>query len=146
MIAATLQALTEEAAAGLGGQATLRISHFPFKVGRECRLPGTERPWPRAIAGFVERRLRRTPQLNDLYVIEWPSAEGFHLSREHFAIERVGSRFVVVDRGSASGTRVGETRLSVDSTAQQAEVHDGDVIVAGSQHSPYRYRFDLSAG
>src|SRR5207248_6487910 len=97
------------------------------------------------IASFVERRLRKSPQLNDLYLVEPVSHSGFHISREHFAIDRFGSQLVLIDRGSACGTRVGERAVGGDSKDNQTELHDGELIIVGRSHSPYVFQFRLSA-
>ena len=98
---AILVAASDEARAALGGKKEVRIKQFPFKVGRESRSNPLAR-----IKTEVERRLGGAPQLNDLYLIEPASTRLLHISREHFLIDRIGDRFVLVDRESACGTIV----------------------------------------
>src|SRR4051812_35884361 len=82
---ATLVAATDEARETLGGRTGIPLTSFPFKVGRESRLTTFAK-----LKSELERRLNRAAQLNDLYLVERPSEEGrLHISREHFAIERV---------------------------------------------------------
>jgi hypothetical protein len=137
---ATLIPLTDEAQRALGHRSSLDITHLPFKVGRETRSPIV---FSRLFA-TVERRLRKVPELNDVYLIEPPAPAGFRISREHFAIQRVGERIVLIDRGSNCGTRVGDKALGGGSTTMRADLHDGDVITIGTRTSPYRYTFRLS--
>ncbi len=139
---AMLTAVTEEARQALGGRTHVVIKQFPFKVGRESRL--SPRPVARWAAA-VDRRLRKSPELNDLYLIEPPSPLGFHISREHFAIDWVGSDLVLIDRNSTCGTCVGEYEVGFDSKDVRAQICDGDLITVGSRHSPYVYQFRWSS-
>jgi hypothetical protein len=133
--------VTEEAQRALGGKAQVRITEFPFKVGRESR---SANPVIR-IAAAVERRLRKAPEVNDLYLVESPSPYGFHISREHFAIERLDdSSFVLIDRNSACGTRVGDRAVGADSKDIRTTVRDGDLITLGTSHSPYVFQIRVS--
>jgi len=141
VVTAILVPATEEARQALGGKASVRVATFPFKVGRESRSPGSAS----RIANFIELRLRKAPQLNDLYLIEPPSHSGFHISREHFAIDRFESELLLIDRGSACGTCVGDRAVGSDSKDSQTTLHDGDLIIVGSSRSPYRFQVRLSS-
>ena len=134
---ASLVAVTDEARATLGGKPAVLVAAFPFKVGREGRTKPFEK-----LKAEIERRLRRTPQLNDLYLVEPPSFR-LHVSREHFAIDYVEGRHVVVDRESACGTIVGGTPIGGDQRARRADLRDGDLIVVGTAESPYVFRFQI---
>src|SRR5690349_21229078 len=96
---ATLVAATEEARAALGGKRELRVSSFPFKVGRESRINPLAR-----LKSEMERRLGGAPQLNDLYLLEPASTNLLHISRQHFQIDWADDHFVLLDRESACGT------------------------------------------
>lgn len=131
-MAVWLVALTEEARIALRGEQHV-IERFPFKVGRESRLAG------RRAREVSERRTSGAPQLNDLYLVE--PGEVLNVSREHFAIERDGDRYVLVDRGSACGTLVEGRLVGGDRSGGRTELHDHDVIVAGTSASPFIFKF-----
>jgi hypothetical protein len=131
-VAAWLVALTEEARAALKGQ-QLVIERFPFKVGRESRVGAL------GSRNAPERRLATAPQLNDLYLLE--AGEWVNVSREHFAIEREGDRYYLVDRGSACGTLVEGQRVGGDRAGGRTELRDQDVIVVGTANSPFVFKF-----
>ena len=135
---ATLVAVTEDARIALGSQPAVRMTEFPFKVGRENRRR-LER-----LQTEVDRRLGGVPPVNDLYLLE-PSSDSLHISREHLAIGHVAGQFFLVDRGSACGTTVEGTRVGGDRTEGRANLHDGDLIVIGSPNSPYVFRFHVDA-
>ena len=95
--------MTSQADFALGGRRGVRLTHFPFKVGRESRL---------SQASFArEQRLGRTPQINDLYLSEPHGSDVIHISRDHFAIEHVDGEYFGVDRGSVAGTIVAGRRI-----------------------------------
>jgi hypothetical protein len=134
---AVLIAMTPEAQAALGDRKEIRIHHFPFKVGRESRLGTMNR-----IKNELERRLGGAPQLNYLYLLD-PQSPLLHISREHFLIDWIDERFVLIDRESACGTRVAGKALGVDGPDQYADLNDGDTIVVGSAHSPFVFQFRI---
>jgi pSer/pThr/pTyr-binding forkhead associated (FHA) protein len=151
---ARLVAATDEARAALGNKAYVRITTFPFKIGRESR---SQNPIARVVT-TIERRLDTVPQLNDLYLIEPSSAALItQISRKHCAIERVKGRFFLVDRESACGSTVVEARASERRTTvattqtggaspnPRSELREGDLIVIGNIDSPYVFRFQLEA-
>jgi pSer/pThr/pTyr-binding forkhead associated (FHA) protein len=131
-MAAWLLALTEDARAVLRGEQRV-IERSPFKVGRESRL---------GLAGPSEAREQRTgsaPQLNDLYIVD--RGEVLNVSREHFLIEHEGSRYFLVDRGSACGTLVEGRMIGGDRKGGRTELHDHDVIIVGTSVSPFVFKF-----
>lgn len=132
--------MTPEAQAALGGRTDVRMDHFPFMVGRESRLRARDR-----IKKEPERRLGGAPQLNDLYLIESQSPL-LHISREHFLIDWIDERFVLIDRESACGTRVAGKAIGVGGADRYAELNDGDAIVVGGAHSPFVFQFRIAAG
>ena len=128
-----LVAVTEQAAYALGGRHEIRLTHFPFKVGRESRV--SQEQFAR------EQRLGRSPQLNDVYLSESPSAELIQISRDHFAIERLDDDFFVVDRGSVAGTIVAGRRIGGHRKGGRTRLYSGDEIVVGGEDSPYVFKF-----
>jgi hypothetical protein len=132
---AILVAVTPEAELALGGQADLRLTHFPFKFGRESRA---------SLGAFArEQRLGRAPQLNDVYLKE-PASGLSQISRDHFAIERVEDHFFVVDRGSVTGTIVAERRIGGHRKGGRTALRVGDQITVGDERSPFIFRFTMA--
>ena len=137
---AALVAITKEAKLALGGQREVRVTHLPFKVGRESRVA---RPLNRIL---VELRLRVAPQLNDLYLLDEPqSADLLHISREHFAIEYADDQFFLIDRGSVCGTIVAGKQVGGDRTRGRTELRSGDELIVGTAASPYVFRFEIAS-
>jgi FHA domain len=136
---AILVAVTPEAEHALDGQSELPVTRFPFKVGRESRVA-------QLAQGLVARdqRLGRAPQLNDVYLKESLSSDLSHVSRDHFAIERLDDQFFVVDRGSVSGTIVAGRRIGGHRRGGRAPLKPGDEIIVGGDGSPYVFRFTLA--
>ncbi|MDA1185484.1 MAG: FHA domain-containing protein [Acidobacteria bacterium] len=134
---AVLIATTKDARASLSGRREVRMSSFPFKVGRESRNSVVRQPV------HTELRLGVAPQLNDEYLLEPSWADILHISREHFAIEWLGQKFFVVDRGSACGTIVAGTVVGGNRTGGRIELHSGDEILVGTNSSPYVFRFEI---
>ena len=124
---AALVALTPAARDAMGRE-YLVLEHLPFRVGRESRAD----PAPAA----TERRGRTRPA-NDLYITE--GRPGGWVSREHFLIERSEQGFVLVDRGSRTGTLVGGR--SAAGHGGRVPLHDQDVIIVGPIDSPFVFRF-----
>jgi pSer/pThr/pTyr-binding forkhead associated (FHA) protein len=138
---AALKALTPEAERavpdGMMVAGLISISHFPFRIGRESRgaivdgdFVRTERP------RFGDRKPK-----NDLYLID--AVEPLEISREHLQIESTAQGYVLVDRGSACGTSVGELRIGGGDAGGSAPLKDGDTIAIGTEATPYRYTFIL---
>jgi pSer/pThr/pTyr-binding forkhead associated (FHA) protein len=141
LVVTTLVAITNEAQTALGGKREIRITHFPFKIGRESRVVN-------AALNTVLRELRLgiAPKTNDLYLFESPHAELMHISREHFAIEYANDQFFVLDRGSACGTIVAGIRVGGDRQGGRAALGHGDEITVGSDGSRYIFRFEIDSG
>ena len=131
-----LVATTDEAMRALGGQRELPLTHFPFKVGRECRSPETDKK------EITELRLRVAPELNDVYLLEPRWSDLIQISREHFSIESTDGQFFVVDRKSACGTIVGDKAIGGNRTGGRTELRHGDMIVVGMAGSEYVFRFE----
>jgi len=128
--AAFLKALTPEAKACLGNH-RLKISRYPFRVGRESRA--------RHAPASVERRRLSSPANNDLYLRE--TGEVLNISREHFQIERRGTAYYLVDRGSACGTLLEGRAIGGGRTGGEQRLSDGDVIIVGTSESRHIFKF-----
>ena len=111
------------------------IRKFPFRIGRESRV--------KKINGKLERIERpklddREPN-NDLYLVD--DGHLLNISREHLQIEKNGSKYLLVDRGSACGTRVGEVMIGGDDASGSLTLKDGDIIAIGAKATPYVFQF-----
>jgi pSer/pThr/pTyr-binding forkhead associated (FHA) protein len=150
---AVLAAMTPEATTALGNAPYVRVTVLPFRIGREAR----SRSRLTNMMNNIERRLNTVPQLNELYLFEVspPPSGGFNISREHCAIDWVDGQFMLIDRGSACGSTIIESRakerpstiattqIGPYGTARQAVLRDGDLIVLGPVESPYVFRFQV---
>ena len=130
---ARLVALTPEAHAALGAR-ELEITRFPYRVGRESR--GIRRT-PQGVV--IERRTSGSRPTNELYLLD--RDEPLNVSREHFAIDRDNTGYVLVDRGSTCGTLVEGQIVGGDARGGRIALHDGDVIIVGSSRSPHVFKF-----
>ncbi len=126
---AALVALTPEARDVLR-QGYLVIDRLPFRVGRECRVKTS------VVAPSTERRHEASGQLNDLYISE--SATDC-IARRHFQIDQVDEGFVIVDRGSRTGTTVGGRCVAAH--GGRVPIRDHDLIIVGPTDSPFVFRF-----
>jgi pSer/pThr/pTyr-binding forkhead associated (FHA) protein len=111
------------------------IRKFPFRIGRESRI--------KRINGKLERIERaklddREPS-NDLYLID--DGHLLNISREHLQIERNGNEYLLIDRGSACGTRVGEAVVGGHDAIGRLTLMDGDIIAIGAKSTPYLFQF-----
>lgn len=136
---AALEALTAEAADAVPQpqllQGLVAVRQVPFRVGRESRV--------KKVNGRLERIERpkmddREPN-NDLYLVD--HGQLLNISREHLLIDVVGSSFVLVDRGSACGTKINDEPIGGEDQGGTRSLNDGDIITVGTMDSPYRYRF-----
>lgn len=137
---ATLVAVTEEAARALGGTRELRVTQFPFKVGRERRSYLADDRLP---VNVSQRRRGEAPQVNDVYLQEDASGN-LQISGAHFAIECVDARYFLVDRGSACGTMVAGDLIGGNRKGGRTELRDGDEVIVGTGRSRYIFRFHFA--
>ena len=108
---------------------------FPYRIGRESRVLVVDGRTQR-----VERpKLNQVEPNNDLFLLDGGTL--LNISREHLQIERRGGGYVLIDRGSASGTKVNMQPVGGDDRGGEAAIKDGDEIIIGTKASPYRYRF-----
>ena len=143
MPVAALEALTPDAALAVPQSQIINglicIRRFPFRIGRESRVKN--------VNGRIERIERpklddREPN-NDLYLID--HGQLLNISREHLLIEQSGNGYVLVDRGSACGTKINDNPVGGSDEGGSGLLQDGDIITIGTMESPYRYRYiDLS--
>lgn len=133
---AALRPETDAARDALGDRDVVRITRVPFNAGRESRSTTFENNFD------PDRRVGRAPGVNDLYLVD-RAAESLQISREHFRIIWHDGRFVLVDRGSTCGTIVAGQTVGRDANALEVELRDGDLIVVGTDRSPYVFRFQI---
>ncbi len=105
-----LSGLNELSSAALDG-GEMNISTFPFKVGRKHAD-------------------------NDLYIQDFPP---YSISRNHFLIDKVDGRYVVIDLGSRFGTIVNGRRINAISVLNRKE----NEIIAGPHHSPFVFKLEI---
>ena len=99
----------------------LRLARLPFRVGR-LRVPGEAQPI----------------EVNDLQLSD---TKPFHVSRNHFAIERGPEGVQVRDRGSYVGTIVNGVQIGGHHQVATGPLVVGEnEVVAGSPRSPFRFR------
>jgi len=109
-----------EAAAQVVSREGLRVSHFPFRVGRRSS------------------RESDPMDINDLFL---PDTEPFKVSRNHFSIDKQSGEVLVHDRGSYLGTIVNGVAIGGRHKGASAALVEGEnEIVVGSRHSPFRFR------
>ncbi len=113
-----LSGLNESSSEALNG-GEMNISKFPFKVGRKHELNEVD-----------------VLSDNDLYLQDSPP---FNVSRNHFLIDKVDGRYVVIDRGSHLGTIVNGRRINVQSVLNRKE----NEIIAGQHHSPFVFKLEI---
>jgi hypothetical protein len=113
--------LTPAAAAVFFPARALRLAPLPFRVGR---LP---------VAGEAQPL-----EVNDLQLSD---TRPFHVSRDHFAIERGPDGVQVRDRGSYVGTIVNGVQIGGHRHVATVPLAVGEnEVVAGSPRSPFRFR------
>ncbi len=136
---AVLEAVTPDAAEALPQHQVVAgavpIRHLPFRIGRESRI--------RKVDGRIERVERpklddREPN-NDLYLVD--RGHLLNISREHLLIDDRDGVWLLIDRGSACGTKVNDEPVGGEDRGGSRTLQDGDVITIGTMDSPYRYRF-----
>ena len=131
---ARLIATTGEARRALG-KAEIRIERFPCNVGRECRTA------VKKAVMFVERRLGMAPPLNDLYLVEPVLQVNHVVSREHFLINFIRGKCVLIDRGSMCGTTVNGKTIGGDRRGGHTDLHDQDEIALEAEGCPFVFKF-----
>jgi len=133
----SLVATTEEATRALGGRSEVRVTTFPFRVGRDRRVGAFAHPTSRDLRLGVES------QSNDVYLPD-PLKKHLHISGEHFAVEYATDKSFLRDRGSACGTIVAGRQIGGVRKEGRTELRSGDEIVVGTDRSPYVFRFETA--
>ena len=113
-----LSGSNEVSSDAIGGE--MRISSFPFKVGREHELGKND-----------------VLSDNDLYLKDFLPI--FNVSRNHFLIDKIEGRFIVLDRGSTLGTIVNGKRID----AQIILNKKVNQIIIGSEASPFVFKLEI---
>ncbi len=116
---AILSGLNKVSLDALGG-VKMKISLFPFKVGREHELGEDD-----------------VLSDNDLYLKDFAP---FNVSRNHFLIDKIDGEFVVIDRGSHMGTIVNGKRIDVQNKLNKRK---DNIIIIGSQTSPFKFKLEV---
>jgi len=136
---AVLKPMTDEACEAvpqdLLTDGLIKVSKFPFKIGRESRVQELEGRLLR-----IERpRVEGGELSNDLYLLD--KGEKLNISREHLLIEEVDGLHFAVDRGSVCGIKINGESVGGDGTSGRKELNDGDTILIGCRSTPYIYKF-----
>lgn len=107
--------------------ATLQITEFPFRIGRESRRLGTKR----------KNRFMHSVPNNDLYLWDSPP---YTIDREHMQIEFTSGEYFVRDRGSLTGTLVNGHAIGGEAEETMVPLRPGEnLIVLGGEDSPFRF-------
>lgn len=113
-----LSGLNESSTEALGSR-DMNISKFPFKVGRKHEIDDVD-----------------VLSDNDLYLQDFPP---FNVSRNHFQIDKVEGKYVVIDRGSRLGTIVNGKRINVQNVLNLGE----NKIIVGQKISPFVFKLEI---
>ncbi len=106
------------------GAAPIRITEFPFIVGR---VPEAGEPEPPHHPNLLLR-----------------DHEPFRLSRDHFMVTRSGDRLLISDLGSTLGTIVNGRAIGHHFMRDAAPLHqDANQIIAGGQGSPFEFTMSI---
>ncbi len=105
------------------GDNSPRIENFPFKVGRKSAIGEDD--------VFID---------NDLFLEDNSEKPPFNISSNHFMIDLINDKYVVVDRGSCFGTIVNDVKI------QEPCVLDKKVnkLIVGSHDSPFIFKLEIS--
>ena len=99
-----------------------RIENFPYKVGRKSAIGEDD--------VFID---------NDLFLEDNTEKPPFNISSNHFLIDLVNEKYVVVDRGSSFGTIVNGTKVE-EPCVLDKKVNE---IVVGPHNSPFIFKLEI---
>lgn len=99
-----------------------RIESFPYKVGRKSAIGVDD--------VFID---------NDLFLEDNTEKPPFNISSNHFLIDLVDEKYVVVDRGSSFGTIVNGTKIE-EPCVLDKKVNE---IIVGSEDSPFIFNLEI---
>ena len=116
-----MSGMTKTAMNALGNDMP-RIESFPYKVGRRSAIGGDD--------VFVD---------NDLFLEDNTEKPPFNISSNHFLIDLVNEKYVVLDRGSSFGTIVNGAKV------EEPYVLDKKVneVVVGPHDSQFIFRLEI---
>jgi CRP/FNR family transcriptional regulator, cyclic AMP receptor protein len=100
-----------------------RIESFPYKVGRKSAIGEDDI--------FID---------NDLFLEDSVEEPPFNISSNHFLIDLVNEKYIVIDRGSSFGTIVNGTKIE-EPCVLDKKVNE---IIVGSQDSPFIFKLDIA--
>jgi pSer/pThr/pTyr-binding forkhead associated (FHA) protein len=130
-----LRPVSDGAREGIEGAKRVKLTHFPFRIGRESRYATVN-----GERVSMERRLTESKANNELYLID--EHQVLNISREHLIIDRLpNGTFRVVDRGSTCGTVVDGKAIGTRESSNEAIIESGGRLVLGTRDSPYVYEF-----
>lgn len=137
---ASLEAMTPEARRLLG-VSTIAVEPTPFRVGRgEIRKA--------ALMGGVRKKIEavfRAADVDDAPTeqrLELPEkSDRRFVSKDHFEIVRTRRGWELVDLGSSLGTIVDGELVGGKRQGGRAPLQDGSVIIVGSHHSGFIFKF-----
>jgi hypothetical protein len=115
---AVLSGLNEASSDALGG-GEMSINSFPFKVGREHQIGEDD-----------------VLSDNDLYLKDFLP---FNVSINHFLIDKIAGRFVIMDRGSRIGTIVNGKRINEQNILNK-KVNE---IIVGMEPSLFAFKLEI---
>ncbi len=118
---AILSGLNETGVKALGSNA-IKIETFPYKIGRKSTLGEDD--------VFTD---------NDLCLEDITDTPPFNISSNHFLIDMVNDKYVVVDRGSSLGTIVNGKKIEEPCILDKKE----NGLAIGSQDSPFVFKLEI---
>ena len=113
---------TNETASKALGNYTPRIINFPYKVGRKSAIGEDDI--------FVD---------NDLFLEDNTEKPPFNISSNHFLVDLIDKKYVVVDRGSSFGTIVNGTKVE-EPCVLDKKVNE---IVVGPPESQFIFSLEI---
>ncbi len=116
-----MSGMTKTAMNALGNDMP-RIESFPYKVGRRSAIGGDD--------VFVD---------NDLFLEDSTEKPPFNISSNHFLVDLVNEKYVVVDRGSSFGTIVNGIKIE-EPCVLDKKINE---IVVGSHDSQFIFRLEI---
>jgi len=137
-----LEVLTPDAQRLLG-VSVIEVDPTPLRVGRgELRKAA-------ALIGGLKKKMEQVFRAADFdegdqpsTLFELPEKEhNRYVSKEHFEIVKSKSGYELVDLGSSLGTIVDGELIGGKRTGGRAKLEDGSVIIVGSHHSGFIFRF-----
>jgi len=142
---ARLEVLTPEAQRLLGAS-VIDVDPTPLKVGRgELRAA--------ALVGAIRKKVEEVFRAADFddgdrpnAMVELPEREDRkYVSKEHFEIVKGKEGYELVDLGSSLGTIVDGELVGGKRAGGRTKLEDGSVIIVGSHHSGFIFRFRVEA-